>query len=512
MQFVHDAEEKPPSGKRFGKDLTNAYFFTTPNTKNNYNNKIQPQGKKIFKKVNILNSQEPGNSKPNVTRKRSSKNLKHHINESCIQKPTSSLVKLLRKYVNLKNYNKTDKRKYEVEFKNVCVQLQAKDNIGKFPLSNTFIDDNKPLKLNKQQRQAQRKNIIMAIQSDLQIMINGRKKDEENIRTKTSTYWTTDEEGDYVYHDKTTKAMISHTEFYNRYCQSIFVTKTTKTKIPENMETLKQQMDNHQEKSLPPPPSKLNLKNFAIKNHVKEAVVDNNDKTTTVELSILDKQLIKAVKEEYTASLEDAERDCWSIIKDAMEKYEEKCAALKENMEKQMELIHSHKNIEGNNCIKIHFDSKSTVYTRTPEQFKISSERKNKNNLVTPQSSSSSTSCSSLSSSSPDNSIFSKATTSATTTGVIVNHGNEESNTFQALAKSTLDIKNNRKKKEKLRRRSIVSLPKKRLNREDRRKSLATNSNILKNHLNHLHDDSEDDDTPFDEEFQNYSDSSDSDW
>lgn len=176
MQFVHGVEEKPPSGKGFGKDLTNAYFFTTPNTKNNYNNIIQPQGKKIIKKVNKLNSQKHGSSNSNVMNNSSSKNLKQHVNESCVQKPTSSLVKLLRKYVSLKNYNKTDKRKYEVEFKNICVQLQAKNNIGNFPLSNTFIDDTKPFKLNKQQRQAQRKNTIMAIQSDLQIMINGRKK------------------------------------------------------------------------------------------------------------------------------------------------------------------------------------------------------------------------------------------------------------------------------------------------------------------------------------------------
>ena len=77
--------------------------------------------------------------------------------------------------------------------------------------------------------------------------------------------------------------------------------------------------------------------------------------------------------------LNPTEKDALPVL-NAMEKYEEKCAALKENMEKQMELIHSHKKVEGNKCNKIQFDSKSKVYTRTPEQFKILSERKNKNN------------------------------------------------------------------------------------------------------------------------------------
>ena len=80
-----------------------------------------------------------------------------------------------------------------------------------------------------------------------------------------------------------------------------------------------------------------------------------------------------------------------------------------------------------------------------------------------------------------------------------------------ALAKSTLDIKKNRKKNEKLRRRSIVSLSEKKFKRRDRRKSIA-NNNMIKHELEDI-DDSEEDNVTLGGYQHNYSsDSSDSDW
>ena len=479
--------EPPAPQKRFGQDLTNAYFFTPKNN----NQRVA-----VVKKIHQLKNKRSSNTNNNnITNKTT--NIKTKVTEE--QQP--SLTMMLRKYVQLKNYNSNDKIKYEKEFQQVCKQIQIHGNIGKFPLSKIFIVSDKPMKRNKKQRLAQRKKIIMEIQGDLQIMINGRKKDDDNIRNITSTYWTTDDEGDYVYHDKTTNKVITHTEFYKRYNQYIFADRKT-IKAAKALEKKEKEQEEKEEELLKTPMPKSNVNDVSIENNNNKK--NDNQKNTTT-LSLLDQKLIQSVKDEYHASLEDAEKDCWKVIKDAMDKYEEQCIALKANMEKQMELIHNNSNTNTTQNNHSNNNEKEETTFTTPYD-----ETKNKMNaVITPQSSSSSLSSTSTSSSSSSTTNTFKNIKKEDNED---NDGEEEgNNTFKALAKSTLDIKKNRKKNEKLRRRSIVSLSEKKFKRRDRRKSIA-NNNMIKHELEDI-DDSEEDNVTLGGYQHNYSsDSSDSDW
>ena len=97
------------------------------------------------------------------------------------------------------------------EFQGVCSKIKVGNKIGKFPLCCRLERQTDSIILNKRQRMAQRKKVITEIQDDLQIMISGRKKEEDNIKSKTSAYWTNNDEGDFLYYDKVTEQAISPT-------------------------------------------------------------------------------------------------------------------------------------------------------------------------------------------------------------------------------------------------------------------------------------------------------------
>ena len=207
MQFARK-QESISRRKFFGQDLTNASFFT-PQTRKLPEQKLRSR--------NSTTTTLSRDSKHTVKHASESSASKKRVKKSRDQDSEEELRLLIREYVSLKNHSTGDKCVVAEEFQRVCSKIQAGNKIGKFPLCCSLEQQRDSIILNKRQRMAQRKKVITEIQDDLQIMITGRKKEEDSIRSKTSAYWTNNDEGDFLYYDKVTEQAISPTEFHSRY-------------------------------------------------------------------------------------------------------------------------------------------------------------------------------------------------------------------------------------------------------------------------------------------------------
>ena len=476
MQFARK-QESISRRKFFGQDLTNASFFT-PQTRK------LPEQKLRSRNSTITPSRD---SKHTVKHASKSSTSKKRVKRGGDQNSEEELRLLIREYVSLKNRSTGDKCVVAEEFQGVCSKIKVGNKIGKFPLCCRLERQTDSIILNKRQRMAQRKKVITEIQDDLQIMISGRKKEEDNIKSKTSAYWTNNDEGDFLYCDKVTEQAISPTEFHTRYNMYLSGIKTLKS------ESL------HNSLSVSP------CANVEDKNLLK--VVSSSSVGNT--LSDLDTKLVAAIKKEYRASLEDAERECWIAIKNAIEHYEIKCAGSKESMNKQLRLI------QGQTMTSTTRDDKTVCTPPNSENISLQNIAKNIKISNIPDVKSIVV---------PMDSLLAKKDACMTeisteTVETVAEKRNEigtaERNTFQGLAKSTLDIKKNRKRKGHNRRLSIDSQYKSVSTKYNRRKSIASNCQI-ENSLDNI-ENFEDPSTSTTLEgfaFDQYSssDSSDSDW
>ena len=222
MQFARK-QEKISRRKFFGQDLTNASFFT-PQTRKLPEQKLRSRNSTTTPSRDSKHTVKHA-SKSSASKKRVKRGIKNSEEE---------LRLLIREYVSLKNRSTGDKCVVAEEFQRVCSKIKVGNKIGKFPLCCRLERQTDSIILNKRQRMAQRKKVITEIQDDLQIMISGRKKEEDNIKSKTSAYWTNNDEGDFLYYDKVTEQAISPTEFHTRYNRYLSGIKTLKSESLHN--------------------------------------------------------------------------------------------------------------------------------------------------------------------------------------------------------------------------------------------------------------------------------------